>query len=279
MTSGATPRGIQIRHCSRLEEYEECVSIQQRVWGDELAVPLPMIVAVHHAGGQVIGAFQGERLVGCALAFLGAHRLPARSGSAQRVDSHFFHSHFAAVLPELRDRGIGRNLKLFQRQDALERGIGLIEWTFDPLELKNAHFNLVRLGAIARRIIPNCYGITASALHAGMPTDRLVAEWWLASDRVSSIVEGGKAQCPRSLERISIPADVSKRKSTDRTAALRLQSEAREQFQKWFAHGYAVTGVEKGSHSVDYLVEPGGAIAGLHLPPPIGARGKMKEGE
>lgn len=267
MTSSAAAHTVQIRPCSRVEEFQDCVRIQQRVWGDELAVPVPMIAAVNHAGGQVLGAFEGDRMVGCSLAFLGRRLMPARSGSAQRVEMPFFHSHFAAVLPEFRDSGVGRRLKLFQRQDALKRGIDLIEWTFDPLELKNAYFNLMRLGVIVRRFIPDFYGVTPSALHSGMPTDRLVAEWWLASDRVKSIVEGHRPPHGKRTERISLPADIAQRKSADRDAALQIQSEARAQFQKWFAKGYAATAIETHGESVDYVLEPAAAIAGLHLPP------------
>src|ERR1700689_114357 len=95
-----------------------------------------------------------------------------------------------AVLQNYRDRGIGRRLKLFQREDALQRGIHLVEWTFDPLEVKNAYLNFMRLGAIARRYLPNCYGVTTSPLHGGMPTDRLIAEWWLDSPRVTNLLNG-----------------------------------------------------------------------------------------
>jgi predicted GNAT superfamily acetyltransferase len=280
MTSSAAAHTVQIRPCSRVQEFQGCVRVQQRVWGDELAVPVPMIAAVNHAGGQVLGAFEGERMVGCSLAFLGRRLMPARSGSAQRVETPFFHSHFAAVLPEFRDGGVGRRLKLFQRQDALERGIGLIEWTFDPLELKNAYFNLVRLGVIVRRFIPDFYGITPSVLHAGMPTDRLLAEWWLASDRVKSIVEGHRPRHGSHTERISLPADISKRKSMDRDSALQIQSEIRAQFQKWFAKGYAATAVEKHGESLDYILEPADAIRGLHLPQlAAGERPYMKGAE
>ncbi len=173
----AKPPDIQIRHCSGLAEYEECVRIQRVTWGDDLIVPSGLSRIAQRTGGQVLGAFDGDRMVGFTLAFAGT-----RSGEP------FLHSHQTAVLPEYRDAGVGRRLKLFQRQDALKRGIKLVEWTFDPLELKNAYFNLVRLGAIARVLIPNCYGITGSALHAGLPTDRLVAEWWLDSVRVKSIL-------------------------------------------------------------------------------------------
>jgi predicted GNAT superfamily acetyltransferase len=273
MTSTAAPQAIHVRPCSRVEDFQACVQVQQRVWGDELAVPVPMIAAVHHAGGQVLGAFEGKRMIGCSLAFLGRRLFPARSGSAQCVETPFFHSHFAAVLPEYRDRGVGRSLKLVQRQDALKRGIGLIEWTFDPLELKNAYFNLIRLGVVVRRFIPNFYGITASALHAGIPTDRLVAEWWLASERVKSIVDGHPAPRGKITERVTLPADISARKSSDRADALKIQDAAREQFQKWFAKGYAATAVEKHGESVDYILEPADAIAGLHLPPLAAPKG------
>lgn len=271
MTSSPAPLAIQIRPCSRHEDFEACVRVQQSVWGEDLAVPVTMLIAIDHAGGQVLGAFDGEQLVGCVIAFCGTHQLPARSGSAQRVQALFLHSHIAAVLPEFRDRGIGRGLKLFQRQDALKRGIDLVEWTFDPLELKNAHFNLVRLGAIARRYIPNCYGVTGSALHAGMPTDRLVAEWWLACDRVKAILADDPMPSKSKVVRIPLPADISTRKLSDNVDALRIQSAARELFQSWLARGYAVTGVEKRGAMVDYLLEPADAVAGLRLPPVDGA--------
>jgi predicted GNAT superfamily acetyltransferase len=267
MSFSAVPHQVQIRHCSSVKEFEACVRVQQGVWGDELAVPATMVIAIHHAGGQVLGAFDGEELVGCTVAFVGTRHFPARSGSAQRVETRYLHSHIAAVLPECRDHGIGRSLKLFQRQEALKRGIDLIEWTFDPLELKNAYFNLARLGAVARRFMPNCYGITASALHAGIPTDRLVVEWWLASDRVKSILADDRMPSKSRIARIPLPAAISELKSADCDNALRVQSEIREQFQKRFAQGYAVTAVEKLGATVDYLLEPADAIAGLRLPP------------
>lgn len=186
--------------------------------------------------------------------------------AAVRAGRSFLHSHMTAVLPEFRDRGVGRRLKLFQRQDSLKRGIDLIEWTFDPLDLKNAHFNFVRLGAVARRIIPNCYGVTASPLHGGLPTDRLVAEWWLNSERVKSILADDVRPMKGSPERVPIPANLSEIKENDRAASTRIQTDAREQFQKWFAKGYAVTGIESRDGATDYLLEPVAEIDGLKLP-------------
>jgi predicted GNAT superfamily acetyltransferase len=121
-------------------------------------------VVVTKVGGQAFGAYDGDAMVGFLLRHPGieARRRP------------YLHSHMLGVLPEYRERGVGRMLKLRQREDALARGIGLIEWTFDPLELKNAFFNMERLGAIVRRYVENQYGITTSPLHGGLPTDRCV---------------------------------------------------------------------------------------------------------
>jgi predicted GNAT superfamily acetyltransferase len=171
--------GIEIRHCRSLPEYDDGARLERLIWGEEITVPTPIFVVADHTGGQVIGAYDGNKMVGLTLALAGF-----------RGSLRFLHSHMTAVLPEYQNRGVGRRLKLFQRQDALKRGIPLVEWTFDPLELKNAHFNLVRLGAVARRYIPDCYGVTESPLHAGLPTDRLVAEWWIDSVRVKEILAG-----------------------------------------------------------------------------------------
>lgn len=245
---------IEVRHCSELAEYEECVRIQRVTWGDELVVPSGLSRVAQRTGGQVLGAFQGTRMVGFTLAFAGI-----RPGEA------FLHSHQTAVLPEFRDSGVGRHLKLFQRQDALKRGIRLVEWTFDPLELKNAHFNLVRLGAIARVLIPNCYGITGSTLHAGLPTDRLVAEWWLDSERVKSILADSALPSGNAVQRISLPATIREIRAADPSEGARIQTAARAQFQKLFGSGYVATGVEPLGEITNYILEPAKSIAGLDL--------------
>jgi len=246
---------IEIRSCASIPEYEECVRVEHATWGEEITVPSPIFVVAHHTGGQVIGAFDQGKIIGFTLAIAGV-----RSGKP------FLHSHMTAVMPEFRDRGVGRRLKLFQRQDALRRGIDLIEWTFDPLEFRNAHFNLMRLGAVARRYIPNCYGITASPLHAGLPTDRLVAEWWIDSARVKSILADDLTASTASAARIPLPANIGEMRKSDREAALRIQSEARERFTRLFAEGYVATAVELSDVTMDYVLEQKDAIAGLRLP-------------
>jgi predicted GNAT superfamily acetyltransferase len=241
----ANPTNISVRCCTQLAEFEECVRIQQVVWGEDIVVPAAMFVVALEVGGQVLGAFEGQRMAGFTMAVPGVH-----DGKI------FLHSHMTAVLEELRDRGVGRMLKLFQREDALGRGINLVEWTFDPLELKNARFNLTRLGAVARRFIPNFYGITLSPLHSGLPTDRLVAEWHLDSARVRAVLAEEALPTVKDAVRIAVPADIGEMKQNDTRRALDQQSRIREEFQKWFAAGYVATGIERGPSQVCYVLEP-----------------------
>jgi len=140
-----------VRKLETLEEFHCCVELQRQIWGEaDLEVePATLFVVAAHTGGQVLGAFEDGRLIGYTLAVVGL-----RNGTA------YLHSHMTGVQNEYRDRGVGRMLKLFQRQEALSRGIRLVQWTFDPLELRNAHFNLNRLGAICRQYLPNLYGTT-----------------------------------------------------------------------------------------------------------------------
>src|SRR5579863_7592116 len=112
---------------------------------------------------------------------------------------------------------------MHQKKDALSRGIDLIEWTFDPLEIKNAYFNIERLGAIVRRFVLNQYGTTTSRLHGGLPTDRCIAEWWVAGPRVEALLSPAVTSYFPVLARISVPADIEAMKQTDATRAREVQ--------------------------------------------------------
>jgi predicted GNAT superfamily acetyltransferase len=239
---------IAVRPCSGLSEFATCIEIERAVWGsaDVDIVPLPLFVVSAETGGQVLGAFAGDHMIGFTLAIAGVHgRKP------------FLHSHMTAVLRPFRDRGAGRQLKLFQREEALERGIDLIEWTFDPLEIRNAHFNF-RLGAIVRRFIPNMYGLTTSPLHGGLPTDRLVAEWHLRSARVRRALSDKRPRKARGKEyaRIRVPADFSTIRVTKPEEAARVQAEVRQEFEHWLVSGYAATGINITEDAAEYLLEP-----------------------
>src|SRR3954452_7145602 len=166
---------IQVRALTEHAELEEAVRLQREIWGfaEIELLPVRLFVVATKVGGQVFGAFEGHRMIGFLLAIPGM-----KPGGKS-----YLHSHMMGVLPEYRDRGIGRMLKEEQKADALKRGVSLIEWTFDPLELKNAFFNIERLGAVVRRYVLNQYGTTTSHLHSSLPTDRCIAEWHIQRSR------------------------------------------------------------------------------------------------
>ena len=232
---------VTIRPCRTIEEFEQMVELEIQVWGfvERDVVPSQMYVVASRVGGQVLGAFVREKMAGFVLAYPGI-----------RDGRPYLHSHMAAVLPEFRDLGIGRRLKLAQREDALARGIPLIEWTFDPLQTKNAHFNISRLGATARRYLTDFYGSTSSPLHAGLPTDRLVAEWHLESERVISLLDGREPGHGSNFESVRI---LSEGASSERIATI--QAEARERFQELFQAGYVVTWFQREPAGGSYILE------------------------
>ena len=152
-----------------------------------------------------------------------------------------------AVRAEYRNAGLGRQIKLFQREDALARGFELIEWTFDPLEIKNSYLNIEKLGAIARRYNINQYGITSSPLQGGLPSDRLIAEWWLKSKRVETLLAAGKNPTFIGESSIEVPAQIYDWKAVPETRgkAQQVQERNREQFLRAFSNGLAVLGYER----------------------------------
>jgi predicted GNAT superfamily acetyltransferase len=239
--------GIVIRKCQALEEFHACVGLQREVWGEaDLEIePVTMFVVASLTGGQVLGAFDGETMVGYTLAVVGL-----------RQGVIYLHSHQTAVRSAYRNRGVGRMLKLFQRDEALGRQIRLVEWTFDPLELKNAHFNLNRLGAISRRYIPNLYGVTTSPLHRGIETDRLVAEWRLDSPRVIAAIQDLAPDASDAPAAIELPAELEQWQQNDAPRVQAVQTRVREEFTKWFAREYAAIGVRAGEKGQAYLLAP-----------------------
>ncbi len=158
------------------------------------------------------------------------------------------------VLPEYRNTGLGRQLKLRQRSDALERGISLIEWTFDPLEIKNAYFNIERLGAIIQRFVHNQYGTTSSHLHGGLPTDRLTAEWWIGTPRAEAISAGQTFQRNIVEARISVPSDIAEIRNSQPGRAKEIQAGLADQFDQHFQAGLAVIAFERSDNAGTYLL-------------------------
>lgn len=233
---------ITIRQCEGIAEFRACVALQKEVWNfdDADLVPLRIFVVGEKIGGQIIGAFDREgdnhELVGFVFSIPG-----------ERGGHPYLHSHMLAVRESWRNHGLGRLLKLAQREDAMRKGFELIEWTFDPLEIKNAHLNLVRLGAIARRYSVNHYGDSSSPLQGGLPTDRLVAEWWLKSRRVVNLLDHNQAPKITVEHRIEVPAEIYAWKSSteNRVKAAQIQKRNRDEFLRWLPQGFAALGFER----------------------------------
>jgi predicted GNAT superfamily acetyltransferase len=241
---------ILIRSCEGFDELEACVRMQTETWGYDASdvIPRKAYKVAQKIGGQVLGAFDtelpgtGERggpdsLVGFLMALPGVK-------SVNGVASPYLHSHMLAVKQSYRNQGIGAALKREQRREALERGIRLIEWTFDPLEIKNAYLNLHKLGAVVSSYLADFYGVSSSRLQGGLPTDRLVAEWHLDSPRVLAALATGRTPSYRIDEEIGVPGSIYEWKATEagRAMALAVQIENRGRFQQAFSRGLAVLG-------------------------------------
>jgi predicted GNAT superfamily acetyltransferase len=230
---------VQIRTLTELSEFDLCVDIETAVWGYDPAdiIPRRVFLLAQRIGGQVLGAYAGDVMAGFAMALPG-----------YRNGHPYLHSHMVGVLPEYRNLGLGRTLKLAQREDALKRGFKLMEWTFDPLEIKNAHLNIARLGGIVRRYKRNFYGPSSSPLQGGLPTDRVYAEWWLDSRRVCSVLAGEQPKF-EVLEQIDVPGKIYEWKASDdhRETARRIQSNNAAALEDAFARGHSVLGYRRNS--------------------------------
>jgi predicted GNAT superfamily acetyltransferase len=253
---------IRITALHDLTQFQSCVDLQLAVWGysDGDLIPRRMFLLADRIGGQVQGAFDGETIVGFAMALPG-----------YRDGRPYLHSHMLAVLPEYRNLGLGRRLKMAQRDDAVARGFELMEWTFDPLEIKNAHLNIARLGAICRRYQPDFYGPSSSPLQGGLPTDRLYAEWWLRSPRVLRTLgepapEGG---AQRISEEVVVPHELYqwKQEAATRELASARQRSNREALQSAFNRGLAVIGYRRESNGDGHFLL--GSIDSAEIAPAI----------
>jgi len=241
---------ITIRPCKGFDELQACVALEIETWGyDESdVIPRKAFRVAQKIGGQVMGAFDDqiegalpgggpESLVGFVFSLPGV-----KTGEGE--PRAYLHSHMLAVRESYRNRGLGMRLKLEQRQEALGRGMRHMEWTFDPLEIKNAFLNIHKLGAVVRSYEVDFYGVSSSRLQGGLPTDRLVTEWELDSPRVRAILEGRPRGAEIIEERIQVPALIYEWKASEagRERALAVQLENRRRFQEAFSRGLAVIG-------------------------------------
>jgi predicted GNAT superfamily acetyltransferase len=166
-----------IRPLTTLEECRQVAALEKTVWGyadAEDVVPPPVLIVSIKRGGILLGAFDDG---GSMRGFV--YSMPAiKDGRPTQW------SHMLGVMPEMRAAGLGARLKLAQRQAALDMGLDLIEWTYDPLQAGNAHLNFAKLGVVVEEYEENIYGESSSPLHSGTSTDRFVAEWRLSEPHV-----------------------------------------------------------------------------------------------
>jgi predicted GNAT superfamily acetyltransferase len=268
--------GIEIRPLAGPHDHAACVALQREVWGADFqeVVPPTILWLANRIGGVAAGAFDGGRLAGFVVGLTGVE------------DGRLVHwSDMLAVAAGYRGRGLGRRLKEYQRALLLPRGVDIVYWTFDPLEGRNAHLNLARLGAIARSYVRDLYGPGTSPLHAGVGTDRLVAEWWIRSDRVERRLSSpprppraAAAAAPAALDagdspprpgdpvpdlvadrvRVAVPMDLQALKRADPDLAARWRSAARAALEGYLARDYRVVDFVRGAETGDYVLARAG---------------------
>jgi len=236
---------ISVRTITETSDLREAVRLQKIIWGfeDLELLPVRLFVVAHRVGGQTMAAFDGDKMAGFLIAVPGI----------KTDGTHYLHSNMMGVLAEYRNLGVGRQLKLAQREEALARGIEMVEWTFDPLELKNAFFNMQRLGAVVERYVLNQYGITSSSLHGGLPTDRCIASWHLRSERVQRVVAGEPAPEVEIVERIEVPNEIGLIRKERPAEAREIQASVSERFLEYLRRDLYVARVERGETHGAYL--------------------------
>lgn len=235
---------VIIRECTSIEELDHCVLLQRDVFGlpDLEISPRRHLIVSKQAGGWTLGAFAEDRLVGFV-----HHLTGVRNGNEV-----FGYSHMMAVDREYQNKGVGARLKWSQRARALEEGRDFIKWTWDPMQARNAHFNLNRLGVVVSTYGENFYGtdyvtsLTGQAPLPGIDSDRLFAGWHIRSDRVDRLGKGESVPITSTPEaRIRIPSEWTQLLKTDPHRAKDELLRTRAEFQECFRNGLVCAGFQR----------------------------------
>ena len=266
-----------LRDLTTLEEFRAVERLESEIWGPIDLVPVPILAVTVQRGAVLVGAFEGDRLIGFVYSF------PALKAGEQKP-SHW--SHMLGVHPDHRGTGLGRELKLAQRDRVLALGLDLVEWTYDPLQAANAHLNFVRLGAVVEEYEQNVYGESTSPLHGGIATDRFICQWWIRKPHVERRIRGGVLRAvshevatapvvnrvkpsgdsiaPAGVElgrreprvMVDIPLDFTSMLAADPARALEWRLQTREVFTHYLGAGYRAVDftLDKAAHRGRYLL-------------------------
>lgn len=265
---------VKYREMTTAKELSEIEELQRVIWGESNTVPAAQLIASIHNGGVVIAAFHEEKPIGFCYGFAGF-----KQGKPHLC------SHMLGILPAYRDWGIGRQLKLYQREWALANGYDKMTWTYDPLESRNAYLNLCKLGGTVKTYMESYYGEMNDGINKGLPSDRFLLEWDLRSERAVRGVEGLRieqdswrayprlldwepdGQQPRPLIRrdglgehagilLCVPAAIHVMKQEQLATAMEWRFSLRSMCQEAFLHGYVVVGLLKNDEPVNaYVLE------------------------
>ncbi|MBI2922832.1 MAG: acetyltransferase [Planctomycetes bacterium] len=220
---------LRIARARTVEDYAAIERLQKAVWKfeDREIIPRNELITIQRNGGLVLGAWDGPKMAGFVFGFLGLEG--RRLQHASRM---------LAVLDEYRNLGLGRRLKMAQRREVLKQRVGLMTWTFDPLQSRNAHFNIAVLGGTAREYLVDLYGPSSSVLNRGLPTDRLLLRWDLRRPRGRRY----RLEEARALRTIAVPVDVNRMLERDPAGVLRERMRVRREIRAAFRAGWEITG-------------------------------------
>jgi predicted GNAT superfamily acetyltransferase len=266
--AAAETAGVSLRPATSLADAEAIVEVMIATWGPHQLLPSEMIVALGESGNEPYGAFDGDEMIGYVLGWAG-------------MDPHdglHVHSHMLAARPQRRHRGVGRALKLAQRAQALEQGIELVRWTFDPTIARNAWFNMGKLGATADRFRRNFYGVMHDDQNRGERSDRLVVRWDLVREPIPHEVPGpladlvtavGEADPEPSVSpvdlggvrgvRIAVPPDHQGMRERAPDLARAWRDVLADAFEELFADGWVVATFDRDASA--YVLTPREALA------------------
>jgi predicted GNAT superfamily acetyltransferase len=267
---------VTINKISDPDEIKKILPVISSAWGmPNLAAAFKdTINAMRFHGGLVAAAYDGDEMVGMQFAFPGYRR-----------GRTYLYSHMTGIVEKRKYSGIGYQMKLYQKKWALENGYDLIAWTFDPIRSLNAYFNLKKLGAISRTLVPNFYGTMEDSLNAGIPTDRLVAEWWIkdqktevdpvesmtidASDADSQLLIEQVTSSPPNTVKVAIPYDFSRIMSNDMQRAVEIKKRLSSVLVRLFSLQYCIVDFEKKQPSSFYILTTDPPLGSGNTPNPF----------